>query len=163
MYSHSLGSLCWIKEWVLQPLSYMMPKYQYLIFTKAVNKISRKFLQYLEYLAEEVLSKSLLGIFWTFVKFRCYVIELYQTFELAPDVNVPTRNQPEGIVARLRIDHQLVSKRYWPWARASNRENTRAVGFCFFIILCAGISITRLPADGMKYVITTSNFRMFIT
>ena len=63
MYSHSLGSLCWIKEWVLQPLSYIMPKYQYLIFTKAVNKISRKFLQYLEYLAEEVLSKSLLGIF----------------------------------------------------------------------------------------------------
>ena len=46
------------------------------------------------------------------MKFRCYFIELYQTFELAPDVNVPTRNQPEGIVARLRIDHQLVSKRY---------------------------------------------------
>ena len=99
----------------------------------------------------------------TFAKFRCYVVELYQTFELAPNVQVPTGNQPERIVARLRIDHQLVSERYGPRARASNREYTRAVGFSIFIILCAAISITRLPADGMKYVITTSNFKMFIT
>ena len=56
----------------------------------------------------------------TFAKFRCYVVELYQTFELAPNVQVPTGNQPERIVARLRIDHQLVSERYGPWARASN-------------------------------------------
>ena len=40
-----------------------MPEYQYLIFTKAVNKISRKFLQYLENLEQgEGLSRGLLGI-----------------------------------------------------------------------------------------------------